>query len=79
MPQIRLKSLLLEGSSPVAGASYVGDFETQTHAYHLWMFRVGKFKVYVASDDNGDVAHHNDGPWMWNSEREAAKQIAKWR
>lgn len=71
---------LSESSRPLADASYVGSFASHggTH-YDLFKFRVGNYKVFVAALPNGDVANDGKMPWFWPSERDAAKQIAKWR
>lgn len=71
---------ITEGSAPIATASHVGDYNTQTQVYSLWKFKVGNITVFVSTTPDGSVARSTENmPWFWTSEKEAAKQIAKWR
>ena len=75
----QLKQIIKEGSAPVAGASYMSSSLSQSRkVYDIYMFRVGDFKVYVASID-GEVANDGELLWFFKSDRDAARQIAKWR
>ncbi len=76
----QLKQIIKESSAPIAGASYIGTFESGGGTnYDVFQFRVGDYKVYVAALPNGKVANDGKMPWFWSSERDAAKQISKWR
>jgi len=79
LPSPKIPKKLDEGSGPTSNASYVDDYESQTTTYQLWKIRIGDLDVYVATLDTGKVANNGKLPWVWSSEREAAKQIAKWR
>lgn len=75
----QLKQIIKEGSAPLAGAVYVSSSLSQSRkVYDIFMFRVGDFKVYVATVD-GKVANDGELPWFFKSDRDAARQIAKWR